>query len=172
MLTIRIQQLVAQIESIRNAKDDPEGKTIFHKLLRSNIPDSDKSTERLSDEALILVLAGSETTATSMITPTYYLLSSPPMLKRLKAELETVMPDPNQLPESSKLDGLPFLVRHLTSRPLLLSSCLTSIRMHSSKKHFASIQPLPAARIASRPMKISFTRAQMAKRTPFLLECV
>lgn len=103
------QGLEVSIEEIRQAKELPEGKTIFHEIMRSDIPDSEKGTRRLADEAMVIVIAGSETTAATLVALTYRLLSEPKLLKRLKQELETAIPDPNGLPQASKLDGLPFL---------------------------------------------------------------
>ncbi|KAI1845769.1 hypothetical protein JX266_008134 [Neoarthrinium moseri] len=75
----------------------------------TEIPESEKTAQRLADEAVVLLIAGSETTASTLAAITFHLLDEPRMLARLKAELETAMPDPNQLPIASKLDGLPFL---------------------------------------------------------------
>lgn len=80
-------------------------------MLRADIPDSEKETRRLVDEAMVLVIAGMETTAQTLAALMYHLLANPPILKRLKRELETAMPDPNELPTASKLDSLPYLVR-------------------------------------------------------------
>ncbi|KAI5460880.1 cytochrome P450 [Mariannaea sp. PMI_226] len=103
--------LTAQIEQIRQAKTLPEGKTIFHEILRSDIPSSEKQTKRLADEAMVLVIAGSETTASTMAAITYHLLADPNLMARLKAELNTVMDkgDKDHLPDPVKLNGLPFL---------------------------------------------------------------
>jgi cytochrome P450 len=60
---------------------------------------------------MVIVIAGMETTAQTLTALTYHILSNPPILKRLKAELELAMPDPGQLPVASKLEGLPYLVR-------------------------------------------------------------
>ncbi|KAH6886986.1 cytochrome P450 [Thelonectria olida] len=98
-----------QVDQIRKAKELPEGKTIFHEILRSDIPSSEKETKRLADEAMVLVIAGSETTASTMAAITYHLLADPKLMARLKDELATVMPDPNQLPDPSDLASLPFL---------------------------------------------------------------
>ncbi|KAI8633691.1 cytochrome P450 [Xylariaceae sp. FL1651] len=109
IFSIFMQDLFAQIEEVRNAKDLPEGKTIFHEIIRSDIPESEKETKRLGDEAMVLVIAGSETTASTLAVIMYHLLADRQLLARLKAELETVMPDANELPVASKLDGLPVL---------------------------------------------------------------
>lgn len=103
------QNLMAQIEEIRRAKELPEGKTIFHDIMRSEIPESEKETKRLADEAMVIVIAGSETTASTLAAIVYHLLADKQLLARLKTELATVMPNPNELPVADKLDKLPFL---------------------------------------------------------------
>ncbi len=75
------------------------------------MPEHEKSTARLREEAYVLVVAGTESTAGTLAAITYQLLSNPEILGKLKAELEIAMPDPNELPVSSKLEGLPYLVR-------------------------------------------------------------
>ena len=100
----------AQIEDIRKTQEEPKNKTIFHEMLQSNIPESEKETRRLADEAMVVLIAGMETTAQTLAAITYRLLTNPPILKHLKKELENALPNPTELPEASKLDGLPYLV--------------------------------------------------------------
>ncbi|KAK3696861.1 hypothetical protein LTR37_017767 [Vermiconidia calcicola] len=104
-----LQGLSLDIEEVRKAKELPEGKTIFHEIMRSSIPETEKQNRRLTDEAMVIVVAGSETTASTLAAITYHLLADPQLLQRLRAELKSVMPDPNELPVAAKLDGLPFL---------------------------------------------------------------
>ncbi|KEY73665.1 hypothetical protein S7711_07712 [Stachybotrys chartarum IBT 7711] len=120
-----VEELETQIEGLKKAQDLPEGKTIFHEILKSNMPESEKATPRLRDEATVLVIAGADTTATTLSVITYYLLSNKALLKRLKAELETVMPDPNQLPKAADLDQLQFLNAVIQE----------AIRLHPSASH-------------------------------------
>lgn len=77
--------------------------------MRSDIAPSEKQVQRLTDEAMVILIAGSETTASTLAALFYYLLSDRALLTRLKSELKTAMPDPNQLPDGSKLDQLVFL---------------------------------------------------------------
>lgn len=101
--------MTGQIETIRTAKDDPEHRTIFHDILQSDIVESEKGTVRLVDEAMVLAIAGSDTTASTMTSLTYHVLNDPTIFRRLREELDSVMPDPDQPPEAAKLSGLPFL---------------------------------------------------------------
>jgi len=56
------QERVNQIEEIRRnpkvGKKDESHPTIFHDLLSSTLPESEKSTDRLAEEAVLLVGAG------------------------------------------------------------------------------------------------------------------
>ncbi|KAL6365783.1 hypothetical protein LRP88_00358 [Fusarium phalaenopsidis] len=101
--------LNAEIDQIKQAEKLPEGKTIFHEILRSDIPSSEKETPRLADEAMVLVIAGSETTASTLAAITYHLLADPSLMARLRVELERAMPDVNEIPDPSTLNGLQFL---------------------------------------------------------------
>jgi cytochrome P450 len=84
--------------------------TIFHGLLsNSSLPESEKSTSRLVDEARILLAAGTDTTANTLAAITYHLLANPEILRKLKIELEGAIPDPDAMPESSKIESLPYL---------------------------------------------------------------
>ena len=103
------KDIADQVDQVRGAKELSEGRTIFHEIIRSDIPESEKQTKRLTDEAMTILVAGSETTASTFAAIMYHLLADRALLKRLKKELETAMPDRYQLPMASKLDGLPFL---------------------------------------------------------------
>lgn len=101
--------MTADVDKLQTAKEVPEGRTIFHEIMRRDMPAAEKATWRLADEAMVILIAGSETTASTLVAIMYELLSTPALLARLKAELAEAMPDPNQLPVASKLDSLPLL---------------------------------------------------------------
>lgn len=57
------QQFKSQIENIRDSKDNETGKkTIFHGLLNSDLPESEKLSSRLQQEAAALIGAAQDTT--------------------------------------------------------------------------------------------------------------
>lgn len=66
---------------------------MFHEILFSQLPESDKSVNRLKDEAAIVVAAGTLTTSWALSVATYYLLADPVILKKLKTELNSAVPD-------------------------------------------------------------------------------
>jgi cytochrome P450 len=84
--------------------------TIFHGMLNNaNLPDSEKTTPRLLDEAIVLIGAGTDTTANTLAALTYHILANPDILKKLKAELAEAIPDVEALPESTRIEALPYL---------------------------------------------------------------
>lgn len=104
-----IEGLEGTIQKIRGAKDRPERLTVFDDIMTSDVKESEKSTPRMVDEAMVLTIAGADTTALTLVALCYQLLTNGDIFKRLRAELDSVMPDPNEAPDPVKLDGLPYL---------------------------------------------------------------
>jgi cytochrome P450 len=87
------QSLIEQIADIRSGKTtfhkDVTHPTIFQELLTNpNIPDSEKTDDRLGDEALVVISAGLSTTAAALTTSTYYLAERPKVHDRLLQEFK------------------------------------------------------------------------------------
>lgn len=83
--------------------------TIFADLLQSELDESEKGTDRLVEEAVTIVNAGTETTSWALSVITYFLLSQPETMGKLQAELATVVDDPRHLPSWTALEQLPYL---------------------------------------------------------------
>ena len=97
-------------EAYRTKTEGDMAPTIFHGLLSNpNLPESEKVTDRLLDEARVLIGAGTDTTANTLASLTYHILANPEILKRLKAELAEAMPEAEPIPESARLEALPYL---------------------------------------------------------------
>jgi cytochrome P450 len=100
---------------VRQAKADLDAgitydrPTIFASLLQSDLEIMDKEPQRLADEAAAVVGAGTETTSWALSVMTYHLLTKPELLGKLTAELNTVITDPQQLPDWTVLEALPYL---------------------------------------------------------------
>ena len=84
--------------------------TIFHTLLDSSLPDSEKTVDRLADEGFVMIVAGSETTSKILSTLFYHLLANPHCLSKVQKELDEIMPDPLQLASWTNLEKLKYLV--------------------------------------------------------------
>ncbi|KAK7956146.1 cytochrome P450 family protein [Apiospora aurea] len=87
----------------------------FHHLLSSDIPEEEKSTERLQAESMILLLAGTLAGAHTLTFVLFYLLASPAMEARLRAELESAFAlaaaagTGQEMPSWTELERLPYL---------------------------------------------------------------
>ncbi|KAF4966924.1 hypothetical protein FSARC_5457 [Fusarium sarcochroum] len=83
--------------------------TVFADLLQSELDESEKKTDRLVEEAVAVVNAGTETTSWALAVITYFLLSQPETMAKLQAELTQVVDDPCHLPSWTTLEQLPYL---------------------------------------------------------------
>ncbi|KAF4986601.1 hypothetical protein FGRMN_10769 [Fusarium graminum] len=101
----RVQKTKADLDS-GIAYDRP---TVFADLLQSDLEESEKDTDRLAGEAVAAVNAGTETTSWALAVITYFLLSQPETLTKLRAELSEVVSDPCHLPSWTTLEQLPYL---------------------------------------------------------------
>ncbi|KAF7950062.1 hypothetical protein EAE96_007363 [Botrytis aclada] len=109
-LYIMEDQWESQINDLKSSKSsDVMTNTIFSGMLESDLPESEKSASRLRQEAHLLMLAGTDTTATTLMNLTFHLLSNQHMLARLKSELEIAMPDPDLPPTCAQVESLPYL---------------------------------------------------------------
>ena len=90
--------------------DEKKHSTIFHEMISNpTLPNSEKSESRLSQEAKIVVGAGTETTGWALSVITYYLLQQPHTLSRLQNELTASIPDPGEHVGIEVLEQLPYL---------------------------------------------------------------
>jgi cytochrome P450 len=103
--------MVDQIEEIQiNHKAGKEGDskdTMFTTIMDSNLPPSEKATERLADEAAGVVGAALETTKWAVSVIMVYVLSDPTILKNLQQELHDANAGQMSITE---LEKLPYLM--------------------------------------------------------------
>ncbi len=104
-----MRRQVTQISKQKSTHKDLSHSTIFHALLNSNLPDQEKTVERLTDEAQVMIGAGQETVAWILTVIICHLLSNPLVLRNLKAELAVAMPDPEIVIPEAALANLPYL---------------------------------------------------------------
>jgi cytochrome P450 len=82
--------------------------TIFHGLLDSTLPSNELSTERLTEEGLTVIGAGTVTTAHTLAVIFFHLLSNSYSMKRVQEELSSACHQ-DQLLNWTRLAKLPFL---------------------------------------------------------------
>jgi cytochrome P450 len=100
-----IELLSSDPEVIRHKQ-----KTVLWELAHSDaLPPSDKSVRRLAIEGHILLAAGFETTGNVLSHLMYGVLSDPTIHSKLKEELNSAIPDPDNMPSHQVLEKLPYL---------------------------------------------------------------
>lgn len=106
-----VQKQVAEIrnENAAYSSDGSKQRTIFHEILQSNLPESEKAEPRLWQDGQVLCVAGTATTASALNFATFHLLQSPRALRKLVDELKIAMPDPHEIVPVQALEGLPYL---------------------------------------------------------------
>lgn len=114
----RIQKLgMNQIEKIKKevslqAKGETEeSSSVFHSLLRSDMPPPELSDMRLSADAMALLAAGTATTSSVLTLIAFYIISEPRIGDRLRSDLKTAMAGipAGQTLQWTQLEKIPYL---------------------------------------------------------------
>ncbi|KAK2589501.1 hypothetical protein QQS21_012822 [Conoideocrella luteorostrata] len=92
-----------------NDKTSQSFPTVFDVLDSSDLPRHEKDIHRQTQEAFVLVAAGTETAARTITACMFQLVSHPEIYARLRQELTDVMPHPNAKPSLKTLESLPYL---------------------------------------------------------------
>jgi cytochrome P450 len=100
-----LTQLISQHIQVK----PPQGTTILHQLLKSDLPAPEKSHSRIWQESASLVGAGVETVSNAICVTLVYLHLNPSCLSSLKNELQAAIPNPAQIPSYTELARLPYL---------------------------------------------------------------
>ena len=97
-------------------KTAPSNRTIVHSMLHSNtLNQRDKTFARIKAESMVLIGAGTETTARTLATAIYYILADNAVHERVLAEVRTVMPSSESpLPSVAAVRQLPYLTAVIT----------------------------------------------------------
>ena len=82
---------------------------VFDHLFLSNLPPQEQTLSHLTQEGVIVIGAGSDTTGVALTVTTFHILSNPNVLSKLQEELTTAIPDPKTQPIWAELEKLPYL---------------------------------------------------------------
>ncbi|KAE8452045.1 hypothetical protein EG329_002210 [Mollisiaceae sp. DMI_Dod_QoI] len=88
-----LKQIKAIQAGINDSHKDNEHPTIFHSILDSKLPEHEKRDIRLADDAQVLMMAGTLTTAWVLEVVMFWLIRQPDTLRKLKEELTAAIPD-------------------------------------------------------------------------------
>lgn len=105
------QMLRRQILSIKDSdgKVSSSSPTMMSELIYGDLPEQEKSMDRLVDEGQAVVGAGSITTAEMLSAMMYHLIAEPQIMKNLQSELQPVIQRSNGRPSQNDLESLPYL---------------------------------------------------------------
>lgn len=109
LIRITVPQLVERATRTNESDAGEKAPTVVQVMLDSGLPTAEKSPERITSEAIALVLGGTHPVSTTVTIATFHLLSKPEQLERLRSELRTVVSDETNLPPWSTLEKLPYL---------------------------------------------------------------
>ena len=91
-------------------------RTIFHELLSSDMPPEEKRCDRIMQEGIVLIAAGTETTAWALSVITYYVLANSEINANLKAKLMGISSKCGGTPSLTQLEQLPYLSAVISER--------------------------------------------------------
>jgi cytochrome P450 len=93
-----------------NSTNDSDAASLFHHIVKSDMPESERSEERLAKEAQVLLGGGTASTARTIGFASFYILSRPELRAKLEAELREPMAGwPDRVPTWADLEKLPLL---------------------------------------------------------------
>lgn len=104
-----------QIDEISNNMDKPDTSPypIIYRALLGPVKPRDAyvpSRASLLEEAVALVIEGTDTTGATLTIGTYQILRNPKVYAKIKAEILEAWPKLDQRPKASELEKLPYLV--------------------------------------------------------------
>ena len=110
-----VKERVESALSRSGKKSSADGhRVLFEDYPSLDLPPQDFALKRELDTALMFVTAGFETTGYTMETAIYHVLSNKAVYTRLRDEVTTACPDPQNIPRWSELEKLPYLTAIIT----------------------------------------------------------
>ncbi|KAB8235861.1 hypothetical protein ETB97_003341 [Aspergillus alliaceus] len=96
-------------EFLKSQTSDSKSSVLVGALGNPHIPAHERTVDRVLDEGTVFLFAGTETTSRTLAITMFYLLTNPPILKRLREELEGLPPSKNNEHSLTQLENLPYL---------------------------------------------------------------
>ncbi|CAN9285974.1 unnamed protein product [Alternaria alternata] len=101
---------ISKVREIRESDDPNQAKnSIFGGILSSSLSAEEKTDQRLTSEAQLVVFAGENTTAYTLTSAIFQILAHPRILRKIRNELATVIKDERGIPTFAQLDQLQYL---------------------------------------------------------------
>ncbi|OGM48078.1 hypothetical protein ABOM_002892 [Aspergillus bombycis] len=106
---LRVKDQIRDIQNGTNRSNEKSShRTIFHDVLDSGMPASEKKLERMWQEGMVVVGAGTDTTAWTLVVVLVHIIINADIRQRLEDEVRTAIATKGQL-KLSDLEQLPYL---------------------------------------------------------------
>ena len=131
--------------------EKPEGQTtIFYDVLTNpDVRPEEKTTDHMQDEAQTIIGAGTVTTAHILAITTFHIISNPPILQKIQAELAPLMSTTDTPPKWQQLEQLPYLTAVITEGlrigygiPQRLQRCFPDIELEYGSYKIPKLTPV------------------------------
>ncbi|OOQ89595.1 Trichodiene oxygenase [Penicillium brasilianum] len=96
-------------EEKKAMKDARSKSVIVSALADSNVPDEEKTLDRLLDEGETIIFAGIDTTARTLAVALFHLLNNQDVLMKLRKELQTIAKSDGQQWTTTELEAVPYM---------------------------------------------------------------
>lgn len=95
----------------KNAMKDARSKSVIVSALADpNVPDEERTLDRLLDEGETIIFAGIDTTARTLAVALFHLLNNQDVLMKLRKELQTIAKSDGQQWTTTELEAVPYMV--------------------------------------------------------------
>ncbi|KAF7596083.1 hypothetical protein BBP40_003345 [Aspergillus hancockii] len=115
--------------------------TLIGTLSQLTVPHVERTLDRIKDECMSFLFAGTETTGTVTSVIMYYLLANPAMLRRLREEVKTVLVSPSDYPKCFAYAEL-YLIVALLVRRFDLELYHTTVEDVKPRRDYILSQPI------------------------------
>ncbi|KAL3465633.1 cytochrome P450 [Aspergillus heterothallicus] len=104
------RQAIEALDAQAKGRGGDKKQSIFNALVDPSLPPQERTVDRLTEEGMIVLGAGAETTANTLTLGAYHLIRNPSVVLRLREELKnTAMPHHDSQPRWADLEKLPYL---------------------------------------------------------------
>lgn len=107
--TFDVQMSITEQATSIAMSSELSDRTVIHGIMNSDLPAEEKAPQRVVQDAWGLILAGTETTATTLEKLIFYLLSNRTTLQRLTKELAAFVKSGGDITSATALRRLPYL---------------------------------------------------------------
>lgn len=112
VLADHLERLGVQVQLACTANQKADHNTMIHGIVGKE-RHSATTLKEITEEALILEGAGTDSTGQALENATFYILNDPKVHKKLREELIKAIPNPHEIPSLPKLKEIKYLVRNL-----------------------------------------------------------